>query len=306
MISLLKLMPYTDAAVEPSPNHDARKAPAIQGIVLHATEDGGYEAGTLSWLRSPKSQASCHLLVSRTGEATRLVGDHQRAWHAGQSRWRDTNDVNSITLGIEISNRNNGEPFTDAQYNRVAAIVTHYCRQGLLVDDVVSHATISENRRTDPVGWDWSRFRALVEEQLRPAEVEIRTTGVYDRRSGESLSVPSVVARVAPPPRPTVPAKPANPTKSGLCSRTLWVNGLTTLAAGGVILAESLDLAFYVGFTVPENVTMWILFAIGLVNIVLRYQTTCAICSHENARRATRPTPLPKTTMAVSGRARIR
>jgi len=97
VITLLKLSPYTGDLVAPSPNHDARKAPAIEGIVLHATEDGGDEAYSLAWLRSPKSRVSCHLLVTRGGRVTRLVGDRQRAWHAGLSNWHGTSDVNSIT-----------------------------------------------------------------------------------------------------------------------------------------------------------------------------------------------------------------
>src|SRR5688572_944273 len=155
MITLLNITPYTDAIVAPSPNHEARRAPAIEGIVLHATADEGNEAGTLSWLRSPRSRVSCHLVISRTGVATRLVGDQQRAWHAGASWWRGTSDVNSITLGIEIANRNDGEPYTDEQYRRVADIGAHYCRQGLSLNDMVSHGAIAEDRRTDPFGWDW-------------------------------------------------------------------------------------------------------------------------------------------------------
>ena len=167
MITLLQLKPYTGDVVAPSPNHGARRAPLIQGSVLHATADEGNEALTLSWMRSPKSRASCHLLVSRAGRVTRLVGDQQRAWHAGIARWRGTNDVNSITLGIELANRNDGEPFTDAQYGRVADIVAHYCRQGLSLDDVVGHWEIAAGRDADPLGWDWDRFRALVQHQLR-------------------------------------------------------------------------------------------------------------------------------------------
>jgi len=167
VITLTKLRPYTGDIVAPSPNHGARRAQVIEGIVLHATADAGDEAGSLSRLCSPESRASCHLMVSRSGEVTRLVGDRQRAWHAGGSQWRGKRDVNSVTLGIEIANRNDGEPYTDAQYGRVAEIVAHYCRQGLSLDDVVGHWEIAAGRDADPLGWDWDRFRALVQHQLR-------------------------------------------------------------------------------------------------------------------------------------------
>ena len=299
MIMLLQVRPYTSdgVAVVPSPNHDARAATAIEGIVLHATADGGNEAGTLSWMRSPESRVSCHLLVGRAGDVTRLVGDQHRAWHAGVSWWRGTSDVNSITLGIEVANRNDGEPYTDAQYGRVAEIVAHYCRQGLSVDDVVSHEAIADDRRTDPLGWDWDRFRATVHEQLRTVEVDGRRSPSYDRRGRER--------RVAAPkqrgPAITSPherGRVNGTTKPIVCSRTLWLNGLTVLATGSVIVGETLDLAFSVGITLPEQITIWALFCIGMVNIVLRFQTTCPIGGSEGVERSP-----PGTMVRIPARA---
>ena len=301
MIRLLQLRPYTtDGDYEaPSPNHEARKSSAIEGIVLHATADEGNEAGTLTWLRSPKSRASCHLVVSRSGQVTRLVGDQQRAWHAGLSFWRGTNDVNSITLGIEIANRNDGEPYTNAQYRRVAEIVAHYCNQGLSLDDVVSHEAVAADRRTDPYRWDWDRFRALVQDQLLPppapplqaGDVEDHLLTTYDRRGVDRpAQAPSVIPAVATvqqaamvAPRQQSPPAPARPRpmvvrgKPMACSRTIWLNGLTMLAAGSIIVSETLDVASSVGFIVPKDFTMWVLLAVGFVNILLRLQTTCPI-----------------------------
>jgi hypothetical protein len=306
VIPLLKLTPYIGATVAPSPNHGARRAPAIEGIVLHATDDAGEEARTLSWMQSPRSQVSCHLLVSRSGEVTRLVGDQQRAWHAGLSTWRGTSDVNSITLGVEIANRNDGEPYPDAQYVRVAEVVAHYCRQGLTLDDVVGHADIAPGRRTDPFGWDWERFRTMVLDLLHGEDPDGRRA-IYDRRSAERVvaegaaavrtgAVPadalSSTRASAPGSKVTAAAaqrQPANgiPAKPVLCSRTLWLNGLTVLATGSLIIGESLDLAFAMGLSFPQEITMWILFAVGVVNIALRFQTICPVGSgSENVDKA--------------------
>jgi N-acetylmuramoyl-L-alanine amidase len=264
VITLLSLRPYICDVVAPSPNHGTRRAQTIEGIVLHATEDAGNEARSLNWLRSRKSRASCHLFVSRVGGVTRLVGDQQRAWHAGAARWRGKSDVNSITLGIEIANRNDGEPFTDAQYARVASIVAHYCRQGISLDDVVGHSEIAPRRRSDPRGWDWDRFRAMVEYQLLPAAIPAQQTPSVREPSGmlASSAMPYQRARTTTSPKPV------------FRSRILWLNGLTVLAAGVAILAETLELAFRVGFTIPEEVTTWALFAVGVVNIILRFRTT--------------------------------
>jgi N-acetyl-anhydromuramyl-L-alanine amidase AmpD len=305
MIGLLSLVPYTDAVVAPSPNHEPRKTGAIEGIVLHATADEGNEDGTITWLCSPKSRVSCHLLVGRSGRVTRLVGDHARAWHAGVAWWRGTNDVNSITLGIEIANRNDGEPYTDAQYRRVAKIVAHYCRQGLSLDDVVSHGAVAEDRRTDPIGWDWECFRKLVEEELQPADVFEQCWNAYDRRNSERLAVDDAVIQQGhvhsavplPPPLPVPTAAHAtatrvHPTKPVLSSRTVWINGLTVAAAGAVMLGDAMDIAFRFGVTLPVDVPVWALVAVGALNIALRFSTKCPIgkceCEDHASRAVTR------------------
>ena len=181
MIALTKLRPYTGDVVLPSPNHDARDAEAIEGIVLHATADDGDEVLAQSRMGSAESRVSCHLLVSRNGQVVRLVGDRQRAWHAAGALWRGTSDADSVTLGIGISNRNDGEGYTDAQYQRVADIVAHYCRQGLELEDVVSHADIAAGRDAGPLGWDWERFRGLVQHQLKAPGIH----DPYDRRKAD-------------------------------------------------------------------------------------------------------------------------
>lgn len=280
MITLLNLVPYTDASVAPSPNHDARKSPAIHGIVLHATADSGNEAGTMSWMQAAKSGVSCHLYVNRGGQVTRFVGDHQRAWHAGKAWWRGTSDVNSITLGVEIANRNDGESYTDSQYSRVAEIAAHYCTQGLDLDDVVGHGSIAEDRRTDPQGWDWDRFRTLVLNLLQPLDVEGKLLNAYDRRTGRKRESgsgkPQALQRVSSSAHPASRI-PHHDMKPVLCSKTIWLNGLTMLAAGTVLIGDFMDLAFEVGMTVPEEITMWLLFGVGVVNIVLRFRTSCPI-----------------------------
>ncbi len=302
MITLLELRPYTGDMLAPSPNHGVRRAHAIKGIVLHATEDAGHEAGTLTWLRSPVSQASCHLLVSRAGRVTRLVGDRQRAWHAGLAWWRGTSDVNSITLGIEIANRNDGEPFSTAQYRRVADIVAHYCRQGLTLADVVGHAAISAGRKTDPLGWDWDRFRALVRRRLWVTDVPLASSPpARPPAPGAPVAALPVAWRGSGAPLEAVPAFTS--AKPLLRSRTLWLNALTVLAAAGALMADALDLMQRIGITLPEQVVMWALFGVGLLNILLRLRTTqplggSSTCPPPEAPLDPSPVPLIMTRHA--------
>ena len=327
MITLTQLRPYTGDVVAPSPNHDDRQAQEIDGIVLRATSDAGDEARSLSWLCSPESRASCHLLVNRAGRVTRLVGDQQRAWHAGFVPWRGASEVNAVTLGIGIANRNDGEPYTDDQYGRVAAIVAHYCRQGLSLDDVVSHGECVSSRDADPSGWDWARFRTMVEHQLHAAaDGEVRRSLVYDRRSADRRAADEAAAEgstdMPPPPTPQLrttpepvvavakasapteerkagtPPRPRaatilTPSKPALRSRTLWLNGITVVIAGGLIVGQTLDASHWVGITLSVESTIWALLGVGALNILLRLQTTAPIGSvladREHARYALDP-----------------
>lgn len=309
MITLLKLSPFTGDAVSPSPNCDTRASSGIEGIVLHATADDGDEARTLAWLSSPKSRVSCHLMVGRAGRVTRLVGDRQRAWHAGLSWWRGTSDVNSITLGIEIANRNDGEPYTAAQYARVATIVSHYCAQGLSIDDVVGHEEIAEGRKTDPLGWDWDRFRAMVQNELWLANqppVPAVTPGI----GGAKVTAIPAVPEAARLPNQQVPSIP-NP-KSMLKSRTLWLNLLTVLAAAGLLIPDAVDLAHRVGIQLSEELMKWALFVVGMVNIILRLRTTrpltCTpsvepVPAQRLANRPGAPQVIPKRDRKARGKA---
>lgn len=150
------ILPFPADRLIRSPNHGARSGRGISLIILHATADGGHELGAENWMANPKSQASCHLHIRRDGSVTRMVDDKRRAWHAGASSWPGIVDVNSESIGIEVSNRNDGkELYKDAQYRTVARLLLHYLPQGIDRKGVLSHAQVAPGRKTDPRGWNW-------------------------------------------------------------------------------------------------------------------------------------------------------
>lgn len=161
-IDLKDLKQWSAARTRLSPNFNARRSNRIEGIVLHHT--GGTDEGSESWMEADVSNVSCHLHFRRDGSTTRMVDDAQRAWHAGAGVWRGKGDVNSRTLGWEIGNFGDGrEKYTDAQYAELAHVAAHYIRQGLTLDDFISHdeldGVIGGGRKNDPHGFDWERFR---------------------------------------------------------------------------------------------------------------------------------------------------
>lgn len=177
-IPLHQLTDYPADRERPSPNWSARPAAVdrIQVLVIHATADEGSEAGAESWMCNPASQVSAHLHLRRDGTLTRHVADKRKAWHAGPSDWRlyptgeRVSDLNTRSIGIEVANRlDTREPYTRAQYDRLAAVVAHYVRQGLALENVCGHEQISPGRKVDPgPTFDWMRLKIDVLRLLHP------------------------------------------------------------------------------------------------------------------------------------------
>jgi N-acetyl-anhydromuramyl-L-alanine amidase AmpD len=197
MIETSKVVPFACPVSHPSPNKGPRTGEGrtkIMGVVLHAT--AGSDKGAVAWMQNPAARASCHVHIDRDGTTVRMVPDTERAWHAGVSQWKGFNDVNSITLGWEIGNLNNGiEPYTDLQYGVLAQMAAHYIRQGLKLDDIVggpplrgdytSHAHVARpiGRKNDPLKFDWARFRRETEARLNPPQViPVPVGGMVPRR----------------------------------------------------------------------------------------------------------------------------
>ncbi len=92
------------AEVRASPNHNERKNNATPNtIVLHYTGMRDNESA-LRHLCSPTSEVSAHYVVHQDGHIVQLVAESRRAWHAGASSWAGETDINSCSIGIEISN----------------------------------------------------------------------------------------------------------------------------------------------------------------------------------------------------------
>ena len=148
----------------PSPNFDERSLP-ISMIVLHYTGMAtGEEA--LARLRDPAAKVSCHYLVEEDGTVFRLVADEARAWHAGASHWRDVDDVNSASIGIEIVNPGHDwgyRAFPEVQVDAVVRLVAHLKdRYEITRGNIVGHSDVAPMRKRDPGElFPWQRLSRL-------------------------------------------------------------------------------------------------------------------------------------------------
>ena len=53
-------------------------------------------------LSSPKHKVSCHYLIDRKGQILKMVDENKIAWHAGKSKWKNFDNLNKNSIGIEF------------------------------------------------------------------------------------------------------------------------------------------------------------------------------------------------------------
>ena len=136
----------------PSPNFDDRTAP-ISMLVLHYTGMQTAEAA-INRLRDPAAKVSCHYLVAEDGTILRMVGEEYRAWHAGRSHWREIDDCNDASIGIEIVNPGHDwgyRPFPSEQIDALIPLVADIVKRHKITrGNVVGHSDIAPARKRDP------------------------------------------------------------------------------------------------------------------------------------------------------------
>lgn len=152
-----------------SPNQGDRRpergsAPVIDTLVIHYTGMMPTERAR-DWLCDPASKVSAHYLLDEDGTTWRLVGEDRRAWHAGVGCWRGWRDINSRSIGIELSNPGHDYGYTDFPDEQIAVLIG-LCRDILArhpipARNIVAHSDIAPDRKIDPgERFPWARLAA--------------------------------------------------------------------------------------------------------------------------------------------------
>jgi N-acetylmuramoyl-L-alanine amidase len=162
----------------PSPNHEPRKGVARPDILLlHYTGMKTTQAA-LERLCDPGPRVSSHYLVFEDGRIVQLVPEARRAYHAGESSWEGTSDINSRSVGIEIGNQGHdfGSPdFPDPQIERLIALCHDIvARWSIGPWRVLGHSDVAPHRKRDPgEHFPWRRLAAAgVGAFVEPAPIE--------------------------------------------------------------------------------------------------------------------------------------
>lgn len=136
----------------PTPNFDARHA-LPDMIILHYTGMQSGEAA-IERLCDPEARVSAHYVVEEDGRIFRLAPEERRCWHAGVSTWRGQDQLNGVSIGIEIVNpghewgyRAFPEPQVQAVIDLVGDIRTRWTVPN---DRIIGHSDVAPDRKEDP------------------------------------------------------------------------------------------------------------------------------------------------------------
>jgi AmpD protein len=103
-------------------------------------------------------KVSAHFFIRRDGEVIQLVPCARRAWHAGPSSWGGRERCNDFSVGVELEGADD-QAYTDPQYASLSRVLLALRRRYPIID-IVGHADIAPDRKTDPgPAFDWGRFR---------------------------------------------------------------------------------------------------------------------------------------------------
>ncbi len=170
------------ASVVASPNREPRRGVARPDILLlHYTGMQTTQAA-LERLCDPATRVSSHYLVFEDGRVVQLVPERERAFHAGESSWEGTRDINSRSVGIEMGNQGHdyGCPqFPAAQIAAVIALARDIvARWDIAPWRVLAHSDVAPGRKRDPgERFSWARLaEAGIGLWVEPAPIVNGTT----------------------------------------------------------------------------------------------------------------------------------
>lgn len=109
-------------------------------------------------------KVSSHIYIKRTGEIIQFVPFDKRAWHAGESSYKNVENCNDYSIGIELEGFEDIS-FEDIQYNKLSEIIDCLIQNypNINSERIVSHSEIAPGRKSDPGPlFDWKRLKSMI------------------------------------------------------------------------------------------------------------------------------------------------
>lgn len=109
-------------------------------------------------------KVSSHIYIKRTGEIIQFVPFDKRAWHAGESSYKNVKNCNDYSIGIELEGFEDIS-FEDIQYSKLSEIIDCLIQNypNINSERIVSHSEIAPGRKSDPGPlFDWKRLKSMI------------------------------------------------------------------------------------------------------------------------------------------------
>ena len=127
-------------------------------VIIHHTAQNSCEKTLLTFTRD-STQVSAHYVICKDGTLHQMLNDYLRAWHAGASKWGNTTDLNSSSIGIELDN-NGIDTFSEGQLKTLELLLAALkIKYNIPTANFIAHADIAPGRKIDPnINFPWKRF----------------------------------------------------------------------------------------------------------------------------------------------------
>ena len=126
---------------------------SIKFIIIHYTGMQS-EIESIKRLKNIKSKVSCHYFINRKGGVIQMVKDNKVAWHAGKSKWKNFNNLNENSIGIELANKGHEfgyENFSNMQIKNLVNLCKSLKKKySIQKENFLGHSDIAPLRKVDP------------------------------------------------------------------------------------------------------------------------------------------------------------
>ena len=174
--------------IDLSPNFSKRNRSKndIKFVIIHYT---GMQSKieSIKRLKDQNARVSCHYLIDRSGFVTQMVKDNFIAWHAGKSKWKNLNDLNRFSIGIELVNKGHNfgyENFPNKQIQSLIKLCKSLKRKYRInKQNFLGHSDIAPLRKIDPgENFPWkklSKFKLGIWYKLKKIKLPNNKNDIY-------------------------------------------------------------------------------------------------------------------------------
>jgi N-acetylmuramoyl-L-alanine amidase len=119
-------------------------------VIIHHTATNNCSEALNEFTNPGGREASAHYVIAKDGTVYHMLNDLLRSHHAGDSKWGNTTDLNSSSIGIELDN-NGYQDFSPEQMNSLTILLGRLKNAYKIPEaNFIGHGDIAPARKMDP------------------------------------------------------------------------------------------------------------------------------------------------------------